>query len=115
MLALSGCGGGGPEIRATGSADDATAVLTRTLDAWKSGATPDSLNTGDSAVVVIDADWQAGRKLTAFELPEPGIENGGHWRVAAKLTMDGRKTAETTFYAVTPGCPASVIRSDFNE
>ncbi len=110
----SGCGSGGEEIRATGSVDDAQTVIVKALDAWKAGTTAQDLAKQEPKLIVGDEDWQAGRKLTAYEFPEPGVENGGHWRIPVKLTFD-KDSPVTVFYAVTPGNPASVIRSDFSE
>jgi hypothetical protein len=109
-----GCSSGGAEIRATGSLDDATTVLKQALDAWKSGTTAESLSTAEPKVVVADEDWTTGKKLTQFSIGEKGTENGGHWRIPVKLTI-GKEKSLNVHYAVTPGNPASVIRSDFNE
>ena len=111
---LAGCGPGEAEIRATGSMDDAQMVIVTALDAWKDGITPGDLAKQDLRIIMGDEDWQDGRRLTAYGFPVPGIENGGHWRICTKLTFD-QGSPVTVYYAVTPGNPASVIRSDFSE
>ena len=113
-LIAVGCSSGGSEIHAEGSSTDAKTVLTKALDAWKSGATAESLGKAEPRIVVADEDWTAGKKLTQFTIGEEGAENGGHWRIPVKLTFEKKNSTEV-HYAVTPGNPASIIRSDFSD
>ena len=116
-----GCAPG--EVRPQADADAARALLTQTLDAWKAGQKPEDLRSANPVVYVTDEDWSAGRRLTGYELVDEPVPNGSHWRVFAKLTLQGdrparpaaksKPAARKVCYAVSPGSPASVSRSDF--
>lgn len=111
VVLISGCGGSS-ELRAPGSADEAQTILKRVLDAWALGESVDAAGAEEPRVIIVDEDWKAGRPLTKYELPGDGVENGGHWRIPVQISLSGRPPI-TAYYAVTPGNPASVIRSDF--
>jgi hypothetical protein len=113
LCGVCGCGGAGA-IELTSSQDDAKKVLVQALEAWKAGDTTQKLMDQTDSIVVADEDWEASRKLTAYELTEAGIENGGHWRMPVTLTFE-TDAPVAVFYAVTPGKPASIIRSDFTD
>lgn len=103
------------EIRPQGDADGARSAVTSALDAWKDGKTAEQLRNADPAVYVSDEDWKAGRKLASYEVLREPEQNGSHWRTYVKLsfTGDASGSVKTVCYAVTPGSPASIIRSDF--
>ncbi len=96
-VALAGCPGGGTEkfVPSEGAARQA---LETALDAWKGGqAKPGKLSVGGVAVNVVDATWESGQKLTAYQIvsEEPG--EGPRW-FSVKLSLP--KGDRTVKYAV---------------
>src|SRR5438132_12977539 len=79
VVALAGCPGSGTDkfVPSEGAARQA---LETALDAWKGGqAKPGKLTMGGVAVNVVDATWESGQKLTAYQIvsEEPG--DGRRW------------------------------------
>jgi hypothetical protein len=109
----AGCGHN--EIRPTGDAAGVRSAVTQALDAWKAGQSPEELKVVAPVVFINDEDWRAGRRLTGYEVLEEPQQNGSHWRTYVKLLLagEGSPQAKTVCYAVTPGSPSSIIRSDF--
>jgi hypothetical protein len=109
---LFGCGK--EEIRPQGDAAAAKAALETALDAWKAGQSPsDAASQG--SLIWTDEDWKAGRKLSAYQLVSEPEQNGGHWRIYAELSLEGKsKTSVPTraSYAVTLGEPTVILRGD---
>lgn len=102
------------EIRPPADAAAARATLSRALDAWKAGESHDQLRQAENAIYVGDEDWSRGRRLEAYEVIDEPVQEGGHWRVFVVLKLrEGPERGQKVCYAVTPGSPASVIRSDF--
>ena len=110
VVVTSGCGPS--EIRPEGDAAAARAAVADALEGWKTGETPEEMMSGSPALRVSDEDWRAGKKLVGFEIVDEPVQNGSHWRVYALLTLANARPSRVC-YAVTPGSPASVIRSDF--
>lgn len=81
----AGCGT--TEIPNSGTAADASKMVTTVLEAWVAGKTPDDLKTGTPVINVSDVDWQEGRTLKAFKLSDSPLDNGNYWRVPAVLTL----------------------------
>ena len=48
----------------------ARAALRTALEAWRAGATADSLKERRPPVYVIDPEWRSGRRLVAYELQD---------------------------------------------
>lgn len=80
-----GCGS--KEIKNSGTAADASKMVTTALEAWVAGKKPGDLKTGTPAITVTDSDWQGGRQLKAFKLPDTPSDVGNYWRVPAMLTL----------------------------
>ncbi len=90
---LSGCGG--PRVYKV-NPDVARQTLTKVLDHWKSGATPESLQTAKPSIIVQDADWAAGAKLTGYEVTDPGESRDANLIVKVKLTLTDRREQEVS-------------------
>jgi hypothetical protein len=113
LLLFAGCGP--KSVNLAGTAPDAKKVLSSSLEAWKEGRKPDQLQSGTPAVVMVDGDWAAGKSLKQFDVPGDAVRTGGHWRVAAVLTLgeSGRPDSKKNVaYAVTLDTPISIIRAD---
>jgi hypothetical protein len=65
LLLLGGCGPGYDVQLSSGAA---RAALEAALSAWKSGGSPGTIAGSDPPVEVVDSTWQAGTKLTSFEV-----------------------------------------------
>jgi hypothetical protein len=71
--------------------------LSTALDAWKAGKTPDQIGASNPAVQAIDAQWSAGKKLTAYEIVGPTTgEDQNQW-FTVKLTLDSAAPTETKY------------------
>src|SRR5262245_60917687 len=98
-LALAGCSKSGPE-KFIPSEGQARQALETALAAWKNGQEkPGKLSLGKVGIEVVDANWSAGQKLTAFEIvsEEPGE---GPRFFTVKLTLAKAKGPETVKYVV---------------
>lgn len=80
-VAAAGCG---PSLPPEADTDRAQAALRSTLDAWREGATIESLQERDPAIYVNDPVWRSGRRLDSFELGESG-RHGQSWRCEVRL------------------------------
>lgn len=110
IVLLAGCGPA--EIYVAGDEEDAQQVLKTALEAWKSGKKPADLKNENPVMHIGDEDWQAGKTLKAFTANEEPVEQGGHWRVSAVLTLaaDGSEEQKQVAYAVTTEPAITVIR-----
>ena len=106
-----GCGAGDPP---PADAPGAAAIVRAALDHWRAGgakfdpAAPDRV-----ADVVSDPRWEAGWKLTRYELGETPVE-GYQTRVKATLWLVDPKGAtmkEAAEYVVTVAPKKTVVRS----
>lgn len=84
---LIGCGGSKPQLA---DPDKAKSTLQTTLDAWKQGATYDSLQKAAPPIHVSDSLWQGGRQLVDYTIEEER-QAGFGWRCQVLLTL---KTTE---------------------
>lgn len=110
---VAGCGQP-EEIHPEGDTAAAKAALQAALDAWKAGQSPSEAGSPGS-LIWTDEDWNAGRKLAAYQLVGEPEQNGGHWRIYADLILEdkGKKSApKRASYAVTLGEPTVILRGD---
>ena len=102
----AGCGGpaaGKPEPA------KAKAALVATLDAWKSGASPESLK----PIVVQDMDWSAGLKLESYAIDPDAQDDTLSLRCPVTLSLvdgGGKKTERRVTYAVATAPVTTVFR-----
>lgn len=119
VLFLWGCTTG--RVEPPGDDTQALAAVKQILEAWKAGESCPNFRAAHPELIVSDEDWSGGRVLRAYELVDPPLAQGGHWRVQVALELAGPGESRTgsqrlrAFYAVTPGSKTSVIRSDFLE
>jgi hypothetical protein len=110
-LALAGCSGNSlpPE---TGG-DRGREVLKAVLDAWVHGKSMDDLKAGPSPVVAYDPDWEAGRRLTGYEVGATDGRAGVDLLVPVTLALerkDGRIERKTANFCVAIGSRTVVTR-----
>jgi len=114
MVILGGTVGCGPkEFVPAGNADDAKKHVTTVLDAWKAGKKPADLQGGSPPLRAGDHDWEAGTALSAYEMPESPVREGGHWRVPVVLTLvkEGKSPErKVAAYSVTFEPSLAVVR-----
>lgn len=98
-----------------GSAEDVHELLTAALESWQAGQKPEELKTSDPAMHINDEDWAAGKTLKAYTAIIAPVEEGGNWRVSAKLTLAATGKPEVikqVEYAVTTDPVITIIRMD---
>ena len=99
VLIATGCGS---PLPTAADPQRAKVALQTSLDAWKVGASADSLQQQSPAIYFNDEIWQAQHKLTKFELGE-GQANGMGWRCEAALTVtdtSGQTTERKISYQI---------------
>jgi hypothetical protein len=110
-LVLAGCSGNSlpPET----DADRGREVLKTVLDAWVQGKSMDDLKTGTPPVVAYDPDWEAGRRLTHYEIGLTDRRAGVDLLVPVTLALerkDGRVEHKTVNFCVAIGSRTVVTR-----
>jgi hypothetical protein len=111
MLSLLGCGRG--NVAPPGASDPAAAkqALTQALDAWKTGAKPDSI----AGTIVSDEEWAGGAQLLSYELQGEGKTHGNSIRQKATLEVrgpDGKGLRKTALYQIGTSPKVTISRSD---
>jgi hypothetical protein len=111
LISLLGCGRG--NVATPGPSDPAKAkqALTQALDAWRSGAKPDSV----SGAIVSDEEWAGGAQLLNYELQGEGAVFGTSIRQKATLEVrgaDGKALRKTALYQVATNPQVTINRSD---
>lgn len=93
--------------------EKARATLRQGLDAWKSGQTPESIESSAS-IIFVDPQWKKGMKLVKYEIVGDGQAYGHDWQCKVKLTVKddrGEKTANAV-YNISTAPKLLVARSD---
>jgi hypothetical protein len=87
-------------------------ALEAALAAWQKGQPPGQVDDGPPAVQVVDSKWQAGQKLSSFEIvnTEPG-QNGTTF-YSVRLTLQGQAKEEVARYVVVGRDPLYVYREE---
>jgi hypothetical protein len=75
-------------------------ALAAVLDAWKSGQTMGPVDDGPSKIAVADFNWQAGRKLTAYEIVGPTTGEDQNQRYTVKITLEVDAAPQEAIYVV---------------
>ncbi len=93
-------------------------LVGKALDAWKGGASSESVSAGGLGFRVMDNDWRAGATLIGYELKgEPeryGLEL--LQPVALEIrTRKGKVEKKVVNYLVTTGSSPVVMRQDIDE
>jgi hypothetical protein len=95
-LATTGCGAS--SVASHVEPDLARNTLTRVLDGWKSGQSPDAWRHRDPQIVVQDRDWMGGAKLLSYEFVGSGEARDANLVCTVKLQMQksGQRSVEET-------------------
>jgi hypothetical protein len=110
-LAL-GCGQAPPR---PADPDAARQALRAALDAWRQGEPPQELKARQPPIYVNDTDWQAGVRLTGYELKGDGAFYGVQYRCSVVLSVEpgkGRKSEKTVKYLIDTHPRLVIVRDD---
>jgi hypothetical protein len=92
---------------------EAREALEAVLTAWKSGQPFGRISSGPVPIDVLDAKWQAGKKLSQFSIVKQEQEDGKGLRwFTVKLTMEGPSGEATVRYVVFGDNPLWVMREE---
>lgn len=105
VLMLLGCGGNARYVPAKTTAREA---LQTALSTWQSGTAHGPITSSKPVINVFDARWQAGKKLTSFEIVEE-MTGKDHPHFKVRLQLDGQPE-ETATYLVVGIDPLLVFR-----
>jgi hypothetical protein len=110
-LVLAGCSGNAlpPETESARGRE----VLKTVLDGWVSGKTLDEVKAGRPPVVAYDPDWEAGHKLTKYEVGPTDGRAGVDLLLSVKLHLDrkdGKPQEKTVNFCVAIGSQTVVTR-----
>ena len=116
LSALAACfvGGGlgcGSSLPAQADRERARQALSSALDAWKEGATSDSLQKKSPPIFVRDLDWSDGWKLKNYRFTLDDEQHGQQRRCYVHLTLQspkGTAAAKEVQYLVATS-PALVV------
>ncbi|MBI1901542.1 MAG: hypothetical protein HYS13_10590 [Planctomycetia bacterium] len=110
--AVLGCG---QELPPAADANMARQALGTALEAWKSGQPGDSLKKASPPVYFTDKDWQAGKRLTAFEVKENSEHFGLQVRCFVALSLDdnGQAVQKDVKYLIDTQPTIVIVRDDF--
>jgi hypothetical protein len=112
VVVVVGCAKGPPEPV---DPDRACEALRTALDAWKSGATTDTLKSGQPPIYVNDSDWLAGHRLTSYELKANGKHYGAQYRCWVVLSLEsskGKRSDKTVKYLIDTHPRVVIVRDD---
>ena len=109
---IAGCGSAPPPPPP--SPQEATAVLTSFLDAWKSGAKTEELATRTPPIRGIDPEWALSSKLLEYKIEESGNAFGNSYNVRTKLKVQRPSSKQKqnlhVIYTVSTGDPITIVR-----
>lgn len=109
---IAGCGSAPPPPPPT--PQEATAVLTSFLDAWKAGGQCEELAARTPPIRGIDPEWAMSAKLLEYTIEDSGNAFGNSYNVRTKLKVQrpGSKQKQNlhVIYTVSTGDPMTVVR-----
>ena len=114
LLGVSGCRGA-PQAAPVDPAL-ARQTLVRVLESWREGRSVRHWKQQTPPVVIQDADWQAGRSLSDFELLESGRAQDANLRCPVRLVLrdeQGRERQQQVVYLVGTDPVLTVFRDPF--
>ncbi len=117
VCALAASSFGGCTARSTpvSDVDQATALITRTFDEWKNGATLVAQREKSPPVYVAEELWLNGTKLSDYKLTEPGEVFGTNIRFRVTLNCadkSGATKSRDLKYLVTTTPACTIARED---
>lgn len=107
IVLTAGCGGPSRSASHTGG----SASLVSALDAWKSGAACGPIEGPPPPVFAVDAAWQAGRKLSSYEVLGP-VEGTDPPRFRVRLETIPVAAGGEVEYVLVGSDPIYVYRAD---
>jgi L-alanine-DL-glutamate epimerase-like enolase superfamily enzyme len=112
---LAGCGETHPNdpVRP----EIARETLEAALTAWKEDRTAESLQQQSPAIVVQDADWMTGARLTSFRLLDDGKVVGANLSIEVELNLvdpQGKSRVRNVWYLVGTDPALTVFRDMFH-
>ncbi|MFN0051160.1 MAG: hypothetical protein ACKV0T_03160 [Planctomycetales bacterium] len=112
LLLLAGWGCGGNSEKSYIPSDDAArSALQAALGAWQGGqAKPGAITTAKPTVQVSDPVWEAGTKLSSFEIKP--LEGESPRRFSVKLVLEGAADSQEVVYVVFGKDPLWVVREE---
>lgn len=111
ILALASAWGCSPGIANPVDPDGARSALKTTLDAWKEGKTPDSLQSASPAIVAQDMEWASGAKLLEYSVvSDTPADANLDARVKLTISAKGKKVQRDAKYLVTTSPAVTVFR-----
>jgi len=113
ILLTAGCGTGDRPHQADPT--QAKTTLHAVLDAWKSGAKPESLADRTPPIRVLDLDWKGGHTLLSYEASAEGKLNGYDLNYPVILELKkpkGGTVKKTAVYTVTTHPEILVMRQE---
>lgn len=108
-LVTASCSQGLP---APADAEQARAALRTSLDAWKGGERPQSLQSRSPAIYFNDELWSAEQQLLQYTV-ESDAANGQGWRCDVKLSLKdptGREVQRTVGYQIDTGSAIVIVQ-----
>lgn len=111
LLCVMSIGCGGPRGQAVNPAT-AKEVGKTFLQAWQDGKKVEDLKPG---IIGVDREWNAGKKLVAFEILPDESNQGTRLIMSVKLTLKDDKGVEsksTAKYAVSTAPAVTVLRDE---
>ncbi len=109
---LSGCAARSTPVS---DVDQATALITKTFDEWKNGASLESQREKSPPVYVAEELWLNGTKLSGYKLTEPGEVFGTNIRFRVTLNCadkSGAPKSRDLKYLVTTTPACTIARED---
>lgn len=111
MLCVVSFGCGGPRGQPV-NPTTAKEVLKTFLQAWQDGKKAEELKPG---IIGADREWNAGKKLVAFEILPDEANQGTRLNMSANLTLKddkGTESKSTVKYAVSTAPAVTVLRDE---
>ncbi|ODU02639.1 MAG: hypothetical protein ABS79_00080 [Planctomycetes bacterium SCN 63-9] len=115
-LFLPGCSGSGASLNAPVDGSAAREALKTTLESWKRGDAPKSLQSASQPITVQDLDWTAGMTLVDYQIMGDGVASDANLSVPVKLTLSGgpskKKSHEKKVFYLIGTSPATTVFRD---
>jgi hypothetical protein len=111
LLPCAGCGGANGGYDVNPPADVARAALEQSLNAWRGGGKPGTIEGASPPVQVVDSAWQGGQQLAGYEIV--GEEAGEmDKRFTVRLSLKKAAKPKEVRYIVLGRGPVWVYRDE---
>lgn len=109
-----GCGPGGKNPRPL-DRELAMESMKVFLETWRDNGSLEALKSRRPSIIGKDADWDAGKQLTSFEIPPTGKDDGSNLYLDVKLQLkdqNGKSQEQTIRYVIGTKPLVSIFRDD---